>query len=156
MQTSASETRSKRWHKGERLIDFLKCRVVILVVFISCSGWIVDLLSAWRSGRAAAQHRSNPTHFFSKAEGALKRRDVIEDPSTKSKKNCRVRFCCPATRTHYASTSSTTDVVTVQNQRGAGFTATLLSEGDRALQADSGSLPSCRAFGKQECKPNSI
>jgi hypothetical protein len=71
---------------------------------------IVDLLSAWRSGQAALQHRSNPTRFFSEAEDALKRRDVIEDGSTKSKKNCRARFCC-------------------------GFAATLLSDGDRALQA---------------------
>jgi hypothetical protein len=42
-RADASEkgTRDKPRRKGDRLIDFLKCRVVIVLIF--CRDWIVEL-----------------------------------------------------------------------------------------------------------------
>ena len=49
--------RKKPSRRGDRQIDFFKCRVVIVFVFIFCSGWIVE------TALIAIQFRAEPgTH----------------------------------------------------------------------------------------------
>src|SRR2546430_2924010 len=96
--------RKKASRRGDRHIDFLKCRVVFVFVFIFVEAGLLNCINCnpvprgttnhsdeasekfaslqtdsgpswiWRSRKAVSQRRCSPTDFFSPAEDALKRR----------------------------------------------------------------------------------